>query len=543
MPKVNTILDYIENYCKISTKDGKLVTFKLNAAQKQFYAEFKKAYGNRPARFIVLKARRLGISTLTEALLFVLTITNFHSNSLIVAHESKATSNIFDMSKRMLDNLPMAIRPAQKYSNAKELVFNNENGTGLDSSMAVMTVGEGARSMTTRFLHLSEVAFWKKAQETMLALLQTVSDDNKSLVVIESTANGYNYFHDFWKQAENGENDYVPLFFPWYLDKSYVKPYDGFELDDYEKAIKKRYKLSLKQLAWRRYAIRNLCHNDEQLFRQEYPISPDEAFIVSGNSVFNTEKVLNRINQLKEPIDKGYFTYRPDGKALTDIKWISDPNGCISIYKKPSRNTNYGIGGDTAGEGSDYFVDQVLSKEGIQCATLRQQMDADVYTAQTYCLGKYYHNALLAIEVNFDSYPIKKLQEWGYTNMYIREQNDTYTEKYKKAFGFRTDSWTRQYIIDNLIEIVKNHPEFIFDIPTLGEMLTFIRNNKGRMEAQEGAHDDLVLALAIGYECLSQVPVKQTTIEKKKPRKVDYDEAEENDYSDEEEDNFLNYEG
>ena len=542
MPKVNSILDYIETYCKIATKEGKLVTFKLNQAQKLFYSEFKKAYGNRPARFIVLKARRLGISTLTEALLFVLTITNFHSNSLIVAHESKATSNIFDMSKRMLDNLPAAIKPAQKYSNAKELVFNNENGTGLDSSLAVMAVGEGARSMTTRFLHLSEVAFWKKAQETMLALLQTVSDDNQSLVVIESTANGYNFFHDFWKQAVEGKNDYVPLFFPWYLDSSYVKPYDGFELTDYEKDIKKKYKLSLKQLAWRRYAIKNLCQNDEQKFRQEYPISPEEAFIVSGLSVFNTEKVLQRINQLKEPLDRGYFTYRPDGKTLTDIKWVSDPNGCIAIYEKPSKKTNYGLGGDTAGEGSDYFVDQVLSKEGKQCATLRQQMDADVYTAQTFCLGKYYNTALLTIEVNFDSYPIKKLQEWGYTNMYIREQNDTYTEKYKKAYGFRTDSWTRQYIIDNLIEIVKTHPDFINDIPTLEEMLTFVRNDKGRMEAQEGSHDDLVMALAIAYEGLSQVLVKTTTIEEKKPRSCDYDEADEIE-NEEEEDDFLNYEG
>ena len=205
MPKVTTIKDFIQNYCKLSTKDGRLIDFKFNNAQEQFYEEFKKVYGKKRPRFIVLKARQLGISTLTEALMFTLVITNFNSNGLIVAHEANATSNIFKMAVRYLENLPEDLKPSQRYSNAKELVFNNDSNTGLDSSIRVMTVGDGARSMSTRYLHLSEVGFWPKAEESMLAILQTVSSDNESLVVIESTANGFNYFYDLWNQAEKAK--------------------------------------------------------------------------------------------------------------------------------------------------------------------------------------------------------------------------------------------------------------------------------------------------------------------------------------------------
>ena len=125
MPEINSIKGFIESYCKISTKDGRLIDFKLNRSQELFYERFKECYGKKPPRFIVLKARQLGISTLTEALLFTLVVSNFHSNALIVAHESTATTNIFNMTKRFLDNLPEDLKPSQRYSNVRELTFNN----------------------------------------------------------------------------------------------------------------------------------------------------------------------------------------------------------------------------------------------------------------------------------------------------------------------------------------------------------------------------------------------------------------------------------
>ena len=164
------------------------------------------------------------------------------------------------------------------------------------------------------------------------------------------------------------------------------------------------------------------------------------------------------------------------------------------------------IGGDTAGEGSDFFIGQVLdAKTGQQVAVLKHQFDADQYTRQMYCLGKYYFDALIGIEANFDSYPIMELQRLGYPNQYVREVQDTYTGKTEKRFGFKTTSLTRPTIISKLVELVREHCETINDIETLEELMTITRNERGRVEAPEGGHDDMMMALAIAHHIRDQV--------------------------------------
>lgn len=187
--------------------------------------------------------------------------------------------------------------------------------------------------------------------------------------------------------------------------------------------------------------------------------------------------------------------------TVSNIRWIEDKdNGFIKIYEKPKERYPYVIGGDTAGEGSDYFIGQVLDNtNGKQVATLRKQFDEDEYTRQMYCLGKYYNIALEGIEANFTTFPIKELERIKYPKQYVREREDNYTNKTVKAFGFKTTSITRPLVLAQLQSIVNDHIELINDKDTLEEMLTFVRNEKGRPEAQEGAHDDLVMALAIAY--------------------------------------------
>jgi phage terminase large subunit len=128
------------------------------------------------------------------------------------------------------------------------------------------------------------------------------------------------------------------------------------------------------------------------------------------------------------------------------------------------------------------------------------------------CLGKYYKNALIGIEVNFDSYPIRELQRLGYTNQYIREQQDTYTGKLEKKYGFRTTSLTRPTIISRLVEIVREDIDKINDKDTLKELLTIIRNEKGRIEAPVGGHDDQMMGLAIAHEIRNQVTFNDEVI-------------------------------
>lgn len=226
---------------------------------------------------------------------------------------------------------------------------------------------------------------------------------------------------------------------------------------------------------------------------------------ILGKTVFDARAIQKRLETLEKPIKTGYFTYDYDGVKISNIKWVSDNSGYIKLYDVP-RLTEYCIGGDTAGEGSDFFTGHVLdAKTGVQVAVLRHQFDADQYTRQMYCLGRYYKDALIGIEANFDSYPIRELQRLGYPKQYTREAQDTYTGKTEKRFGFKTTSLTRPTIISKLIEIVREHCDTINDKDTLEELLTIVRNEKGRIEAPQGGHDDMMMGLAIAHEIRDQV--------------------------------------
>lgn len=229
---------------------------------------------------------------------------------------------------------------------------------------------------------------------------------------------------------------------------------------------------------------------------------------VLGKTVFDARAIQNRLDKIGKPLKRGFFAYDYDGLKITNIRFISSNEGYINIYQVPDspQITNYCIGGDTAGEGSDYYTADVLdARTGIQVASMRLQCDPDQYAKQMYCLGKYYKEALISIEANFDSYPILELQRLGYTKQYVRVKLDQYTGKTEKSFGFRTTSLTRPTIISNLIQIVREHTDTINDRDTLEELLTIIRNEKGRIEAPEGGHDDQMMSLAIAHEAINQV--------------------------------------
>ena len=511
---------YIENYIKIRDKKNNIVPLVFNEPQLKYYNVIKSMYQQRkPIRIIILKARQMGFSTETEAVIFKNVVTHHNYNAGIVAHKEDSTANLFNMSKRMLEYLPEDIKPERKKSNAKELVFNNEQGTGLDSRMKVMTAGGKGigRSDTFTALHLSELAFWegdKKA--TMTGLLQAVPNTPDSMIIIESTANGYEYFKEMWDSAVAGENDFYPLFVGWNELKEYSMPYTGFDLTQEERDLQKQYNLTLEQLTWRRWCIKNNCSNDINQFKQEYPICPEEAFLSTGNCYFNKENIINRINTAPEPLVRGKFTCYYDGIRIRNQKFLEQEDGNIKIYEYPQKRVPYVLGGDTAGEGSDYFTAHVINNiTGKQVAVLKQQYNEIEYVKQVYCLGMFYNCALVGLENNFSTYPTQKLAELNYPNQFVRKKEDQYNNKYEKRYGFKTDKITRPYILGQLQEIVHDNIDVIQDKDTLREMLTFIVNDKGRAEAEEGYHDDLVMALAISYYIRGQQDYKKSERDKK----------------------------
>lgn len=507
---------YIEEYIKIRDKSGRIVGLKLNTPQLRLYNIVKeqKAAG-KPVRVIILKARQMGFSTLTESILFKETVTKFNRRTGIITHLASATTNLFNMSKLMLDYLPDDIKPSVKKSNAQELIFDNDSGTGLKSRIKCMTAGTSGvgRSDTFDNLHLSELAFWEgDVTATLTGLFQAVPNLPDTMIIIESTANGYEKFKELWDQAVNGESDFVPLFVAWYELPEYSMPYSGFKLTEEEERLKQRYNLTDDQLEWRRWCIRNNCQGDVSQFHQEYPSSPDEAFISTGKCIFNKEAIIERLRNVPKPIKQGYFVYDEEAaqsNIIKDIRWVNDKKGCIKLFKLPNMPhfTKYVLGGDTAGEtNGDFFsADVVDAKTLEQVATLHMQTDEDLYAKQVYCLGRYFKDALIAVETNFSTYPQKKLEEFGYDNFYVRETVDRYDKSVTKQFGFNTNKKTKPLILANLVTLVRDFTDIFNDERTLREMLTMVKRADGKQQAEDGYHDDKVMSMAIAQNAVTQV--------------------------------------
>lgn len=236
---------------------------------------------------------------------------------------------------------------------------------------------------------------------------------------------------------------------------------------------------------------------------------------VTGKTVFNARKVSEQLSRIPEPVRAGYYDVQmDDADRIVSWKWVEDRrNPLIRIYREPERGMPYVIGGDTAGDGSDRFVGQCLDNvTGMQCASLRMVTGEHEFVRQMYCMGMDYNRALVGIEANFSTFPNNEMQRLRYPRLYVRQDMDQYTHRVKEAYGFMTTKLTRNSILARLIRIVEEETETILDRETLGEMLTFVRNEDFRAEAQDGAHDDCVMALAIAEEIRGQqrsVPEKE----------------------------------
>lgn len=513
---------YIEEFLKIKSKSAEIIELKLTPAQDKLYRAIVEKYkAGVPIRIIILKARQLGFSTLVEAIIFVLCVTNHNISSAVVTHEKPATDNLFRIFKRYLENLPEILKPEITSSNSKELIFNNSKGTGLGSSIKCFTAGNMTigRSDTFQYLHISEYAFWPgKKGDTFTGLMQSVPPLPDSIVVIESTANGMEDFKDLWDAAVAGESDYIPIFCAWWEQQEYRMEYTGFELEEEEKELIKLYNLDLQQISWRRWCIKNNCRGDKNLFKQEYPSCPDEAFLMSGRPVFNLEIVSNRIAALEkqykeEPYKEGYFEYEWKDPESRDqilpesIRFVeSSTQNLIRMYQKPKHDNPYVIGGDTKGEGSDFFTGTVIDNiTGERVATLRMDiMESNPYTYQMYCMGLYYNTALIGIEINFNQGPVEELARLKYSKQYNRRTYDDYTKQVQKKYGWKTDGNTRPLIIDKEADLVQNNINLFQDVPTLREMLTFTYDKNGRPDAISGKHDDLLFSDMIANEIRQQ---------------------------------------
>lgn len=264
---------------------GEPVPFVFNRSQRILHERLEqqlREHGR--VRAIVLKGRKMGVSTYVGARYYHKASYRSGRRVYILTHQQDATDTLFAMVERYYHNTPDALKPATEKANAKQLSF-----AGLGSDYVVGTAGtkETGRSQTIHYFHGSEVAFWPHAATHFAGAVQAVSKSDGTEIILESTANGMgDEFHKRWQQAEAGTSEYIAIFLPWFWDPRFrSKPSAGFMLDDDEREYAETHGgLDLEQMAWRRATIAEL--GDPILFKQEYPATAQEAFQNTGHDAF-----------------------------------------------------------------------------------------------------------------------------------------------------------------------------------------------------------------------------------------------------------------
>lgn len=482
---------YSKKALKIRGKEGKILPLVLNPAQKIINDIVKKQLETTgKVRVIILKARQQGLSTYTGGYFYHSVSQNPAKKAMVITHHADSTRALFDLTKRFHEHCPEILKPHTKYSSRREINFDI-----LDSGYVVATAGGESigRGETLTHVHCSELAFWQKstAADNFNGLLQAVPNAKNTAIFIESTANGIaNLFYKLWTGAVQGENEFVPCFIPWFTDPTYRLPVkEDFELTPEENDLAKEFDLDNEQLNFRRTKI---AQNGIDLFNQEYPSTPEIAFLVSGRPVFNPEQLQERLKETTEV--KGRF-------ALENKEFVENPRGELTTYRHHQEDERYILGCDVAMgvRGGDYSVIQVLDSKKNQVAIWRSHVHPDYFSEVIYALAHYYNEAFVIVENN--SHGIltctRLAKDMAYPNFYTEVQVDKLTDRETVKLGFTTTTKTKPLIIDELRAAVRDSELILEDKTTIREMMSYIVTESGAMQAEAGEYDDTIIALAL----------------------------------------------
>lgn len=331
----------IECCFTVVDKNKRSVPFFLNDVQRDFIKKIEELGTSKP--FFVLKGRQQGFTTVITAIQLAYAIVKKNFSGFTLADRDDNTKAIFiDKAKLIYNNLPERLKPTEKFNSVNELFFDKLNSSWRIAS-ATSNVG---RSRTLSFIHYSEVAFFHCALADLQKSIQEAATKD-ALCIYETTANGFNEAKALW-DSQACHN----LFYEWWQTPEYVS--DEYEyLKNTDTWLTKRLEtlkklgLSREQRTW--YAKKYSSYIDKSSIKQEYPCSPEEAFVSSGNCIFDKDAISEYLSTFNIKARIGIFEYdkiaipiiSPDGKLLgctysiENIRFIDTPTGFISIVDMP----------------------------------------------------------------------------------------------------------------------------------------------------------------------------------------------------------------
>ena len=518
----------LNNLYWIVTKDGKKEVFSMNRAQKDFFDKYLNL-PNPYHRHVILKSRQLGFTTFIDIFILDEILFSTNKDAIIIAHKVQDATEIFDKKidfalRNMAEDVKGAFFKLNRNSARKvQVTIDYGPDIGSTSSIAVAVSG---RSGTYHLVHVSEFAkmcvlYPKRADEVEAGTFPTVPFDG--YIFVESTAEGmagrfYEMFQENWLTRDKinpliSQVQFMPHFYNWQYDdmemKKIYEPIPTGKMEECEipwSEYQKEYgltdiEITYYYMKWLQFGGKNSPDAVKKL-KQEYPTTPEEAFLSTGQTYFPTAKVASLLQNAKQGV-RGEMIKNDKG----DIVFQEISTGQLEVFNKPKIGCRYIVSGDTS-EGlvhGDAQVLYVINHQTEECdAVYRSQVAPDELVTVAYDLGKYYNWALLGIEVNKDGLWVNDaLEKLGYINLYYRKVFDDITQKVTKYFGWKTTSATRPFALAALkaVFLRKNTG---FPTALLNEMFTFIRNAKGRPEAMDKKHDDVVMAAAIGYTLLQE---------------------------------------
>lgn len=495
----------------IKTKQGEMKPLVLKRAQQKLNGVIKTLWEqNKIIRIFILKARQTGITTYIQALVYSITSQSKNINAIDIADDLDGSNYIFEMGKYYHKNIPNYLRTPVKKSNEKKLEFD-----GTDSQILVETAEnkDAGRKYTFRIAHLSEYAFYKNAQDLMLGLSQSVPALPRTIIIKETTANGFNFAKEEWDKIEAGESDYVGVFIPWYWDDDYTMAADadfivgdvslGFVSVDEPLLVKRMTDDGMgkinERLAWRRWCVRNNCGNgsDKQRvanFKQEYPSIPIEAFKASGDCYFDQDALVRQLEKAPKPLFLADIVYA-DFKA----ELRKSGEGAFRFYEEPQPNVQYGIGGDAAsGNGTDYSTLVARRKDTNKVvATYKAKIDPDELAYKAMLLGTLLNSATVAIENDKFGFAANQKLKTIYKKIYVQKTVNTLTQEETEKFGWDTNAITRPMMLAQMQQEIREDALFLEDERLIKECMVFINDPSGKPQAQAGCNDDFVVACAI----------------------------------------------